>query len=388
MIEKNGNTGPDSLHFDEEVCERYVFGELSEDEQEEFETAYFNDDVFFDRFMAVKNELLDLYARGELDAEKLARMQPHFLATEPRMKRLAESGEFIRAVTAISDRKGVPKAVIEDKRQHSWVDSIVAFVTLPRLAGAIVLLVLISGGILVVDLWRPGNQGVDELAGDPRKDTGQAEVLVENLPSSNANQTVVTAKTSDPNVNTAPPSHDGRPGTLASSHQKGSERRRKNDKIKVVASSGIDHNSNTSVQTPRPVQDSQITLATVGRDDTEPDITLRAGSTRDISPGNTLTLRPDIDRGPARIGFLFNSEEYSKYIVTLSNVDGQLVSKKQFDKRSVVYQADGSKRATIVIPNPSRLTGTDYIVTLQGRTAQGKTETIEEYYFNLQRPSK
>ena len=68
MSEDNGNNGSGTLGFDEEMCVSYLLGELSENDQERFEAAYFADDVFFDRYMAVKNELLDLYSRGELDA--------------------------------------------------------------------------------------------------------------------------------------------------------------------------------------------------------------------------------------------------------------------------------------------------------------------------------
>jgi len=50
----------------EETCERYLLGELSEAEQERFEEAYFADDALFEQFQAVKDDLLDAYARDEL----------------------------------------------------------------------------------------------------------------------------------------------------------------------------------------------------------------------------------------------------------------------------------------------------------------------------------
>jgi hypothetical protein len=36
----------------EETCERYLLGELSEAEREQFEEAYFADDALFERFLA------------------------------------------------------------------------------------------------------------------------------------------------------------------------------------------------------------------------------------------------------------------------------------------------------------------------------------------------
>src|SRR5215203_3743533 len=84
--DNNGNSGGD--WFDDEMSERYLFGEMSAAEQEHFENAYFADDAFFERFMSVKNDLLDLYARGQLDEEKRRRMERTFLRTGPRRKRI------------------------------------------------------------------------------------------------------------------------------------------------------------------------------------------------------------------------------------------------------------------------------------------------------------
>src|SRR6187551_1497061 len=106
MSEHIGNNGSGTLGFDEEMCVSYLLGELSENDQERFEAAYFADDVFFDRYMAVKNELLDLYSRGELDAAKQEKVRKHFSATAPRRRQLADSQQFIDAVTSLSVKSG------------------------------------------------------------------------------------------------------------------------------------------------------------------------------------------------------------------------------------------------------------------------------------------
>src|SRR5687767_8742473 len=104
MTDSDKNGHRDRQHFDEVSGMRYLFGELSEAEQEEFEEAYFDDDAFFERFLAVKNDLLDLYARNELEPEIRTRMERSFLKTNPRRKQIAETKDFIRSVTAVSDR--------------------------------------------------------------------------------------------------------------------------------------------------------------------------------------------------------------------------------------------------------------------------------------------
>ena len=56
----------EQIHDYEEVCARYLLGELSEQEQAELEEGYFADDALFERFRAVKDDLIDAYARGDL----------------------------------------------------------------------------------------------------------------------------------------------------------------------------------------------------------------------------------------------------------------------------------------------------------------------------------
>src|SRR5688500_14824829 len=110
MSGTNGNGRSGNLPFDEGMCERYIFGELHDDEQERFEAAYFANDAFFNRFCAVKDELLDLYSRNELDPDRRRRLEPHFLSTPARRGRIDDSRNFVRSITVLSDRSS-PLAV-------------------------------------------------------------------------------------------------------------------------------------------------------------------------------------------------------------------------------------------------------------------------------------
>ena len=92
----------EDFHDYEDTCARYLLGELSEPEQAHFEESYFADDSLFERFRAVKDDLIDAYARGELSGRRRERFEQHFLASEPRQQRVEEARGFIRAVTAAS----------------------------------------------------------------------------------------------------------------------------------------------------------------------------------------------------------------------------------------------------------------------------------------------
>ncbi len=135
--------------FDDETCERYLLGELSEAEQAQFEEAYFADDALFERFLAVKDELLDAFARGELAEEKRKRFAQHFSATAPRRRQIDQAQEFIRAVSAVSVKatNDAPLSVTTSKKK--WRQSLADFFK-PRpfawqLALAAVLLIALGG---------------------------------------------------------------------------------------------------------------------------------------------------------------------------------------------------------------------------------------------------
>jgi hypothetical protein len=50
----------------QDVLERYLLGEVSDDERSEIEQGYFADDAFFDQLLDVQNDLVDSYVRGTL----------------------------------------------------------------------------------------------------------------------------------------------------------------------------------------------------------------------------------------------------------------------------------------------------------------------------------
>lgn len=385
MTEKNGNGATNGLRFDEEMCERYIFGELTEAEQERFEAAYFDDDVFFDRFMAVKTELLDLYSRGELDAGKRARMEPHFLATEPRRRRLAESGEFIRAVNAISDRDRAPKAAVAVAPEPSFFDSLARFFTLPRLAGAAVLLIAAIGGTFL--LSRSGQDGVmDEqvVQQPPAEVNRQSEIPPTSNSTNTGSPTSETEMTANPpDSNNATPQRPvrpkldvaGRPKTNRSTPLPREEIRPDPDR-KYAATDPPDRNDNTLT----------LTIATVGRD-ADSSITLRAGATRATGEGDTLTIPAGAKS--ASISLVFRGERYSKYIVTLTNVAGTEISRNDnYNNHHVEYLGDGSRRLNVWLDDTSRMTEKDYIVKIEGQDPGEAPETIEEYYFHVRRGTK
>ena len=376
MIEKNGNGAPSGLQFDEGMCERYLFGELTEAEQERFEAAYFDDDVFFDRFVAVKTELLDLYSRGELDAEKRSRMEPHFLETAPRRRRIAESGEFIQAVSAISDRSRSTKAAVAVVPEPSFFDSLARFFTVPRLASAAVLMIAAIGGIFL--LSRSGQE--EQVAQQPPAEVNRQVEIPAPL-----NSTNVESRPSEPDVATNPsPSNQDAPSNPSTSPR---------------SDVAIAPRTNTSTESPNKEiprdpdlkdvagdpRDKNDDVA-VGPPDVEPSITLNAGATRAVGAGNTLTI-PARARA-ANLNLVFRGEQYSTYTVTITNIAGTEIFRNRYGKRSVRDTSGGLRNLTLRLNDTSRLVEKDYIVKIEGQHPGKAPETIEEYYFHVRRAAK
>lgn len=156
MTETNGN-GNQNSGIDENACERYLFGEMNEFEQEEFESLYFADDIFFERFVAVKEDLLDLYSRGELPLNKRIRLESQFLRTKPRSEKIHETEEFIQNVTELSGRYSKSSAIpfgnplsLKEPETTSFLGSLYRSVRMPRFAVAVALLAVMSGSVWVV----------------------------------------------------------------------------------------------------------------------------------------------------------------------------------------------------------------------------------------------
>ncbi len=326
----------------EETCERYLLGELSDAEQAQLEEAYFADDALFERFLAVKDELLDAYARGELTEEKRARFAQHFRATEPRRQQIDEAQDLIRAATAAARKttaangeKTLPRTITRNVNA-SWRESVADMFRLRPLAwqsALVVLLLLILGGVWTLIRYRQRQQA--ELASSekakpqPPQATSPPVVAGNNAPS---------PFPTDSTANLEPP-----PGMNV---------------------------------TPRPTPKTPGTAAPQFSSAQIASLTLLPLVTRDISDENTLLLHPATRI--ARLRLVFRKNNYRSYSAKLTTLDDRQVWQNH------ALKADSSKSVTLQIA-PALFQQHDYLLTLSGRTAGGQLETVGEYYFHVVR---
>ncbi len=92
---------------------QYWLGELSPEAEQRLEDRYFADDDLFEQLLAVKEELFDAYARGELSEAERERFEQHLLQSPKGSEEL----EFARGFTGALDREIAENAAAPDSAE-------------------------------------------------------------------------------------------------------------------------------------------------------------------------------------------------------------------------------------------------------------------------------
>ena len=331
MPENNGHKPEGDLPFNDETCVSYLLGELSDAEQERFETAYFTDDAFFDRFMAVKTELLDLYARGELDPKQQEKVRTHFSATAPRAEQIAEASQFIGAVTDLSrkaDQRSAAPETEESSRPFAWFPKIGSLMW----AAAAILLFAAAG------LWWISTQGKVQQPVDV------AAVLPSPAPEAPRND--------DIGLKESP---------AVSEDQEDTELRPK-ENLPTVPRPDVNKLGDPKASAPAPLGPrSRLVLGMV--------------ATRDINEGNTLRVYSDTKSVSILVPV---GRSKSRFTATISTVDGNVHWRMNRAKPPVA----GKLSLDLF---PQTLKQSDYIITVNEVKPGGKTETVAEHFFHVAR---
>ena len=331
----------------EKACERYLLGELSEQEQAQLEEAYFANDARFESFLDVKHDLIDAYARGDLTGAKREQFEQHFLTSAPRRQLVDEAKEFIRAVSAASLNESRVRATRNASPRRAnvpWWRSISDFFTLRPLVfrgavAALVLFVLAGSWVLVRNLQRqPADREELEQAALRQKED---ELRRATVPPGNENSTGL-ANNEASNLNASKP-----PANSSEVPQPGP----------------VNNGS-------RPSSSGHVAS-----------ILLTPFSSRGDSRSNSVLLRPQTRAVRLQLGF--KGEDYSRYKVVLRTAEGEAV----FESGALKARTNATEKSVTLTLAPSILLRQDYVVTLNGITTEGKLEIIADYYFRAKRRS-
>lgn len=94
----------DRQSADDRLVRYLLGGDLTDAEQAAIEERYFSDDIYFDRLLAVEDDLIDSHVRGRLRGDAGSRFEKHFLAS----KRRREKWEAQRAITSFFRSRSEP----------------------------------------------------------------------------------------------------------------------------------------------------------------------------------------------------------------------------------------------------------------------------------------
>ncbi len=338
-------------HDYERACERYLLGELSEQEQSQLEEGYFENDARFERLLAVKHDLIDAYARGDLTGDKRERFERHFLASAARRQHVDEAKEFISAVSANSLNEAIVNVTSNASTESSdalWWRSIskhFAFHPLV-LRGAVVAIVLVAlagSWLLVRQVQQQRVEG----------DRPQHEEASRRPHEEKGGQTV------------APPVNENSP-ELARNNATNLSNNRQPANSTIVPQPGTVNKQST--------QPSSAQVASVF---------LVPFSSRGDSDSNSLLLRPDTRA--VRLHLALKGDDYRRYDVVMRTLEGEQV----FHRRVRKARSSAAGKSVTLTLDPAVFRRQDYIATLNGLTAEGKLETIGDYYFRVERsPTK
>jgi hypothetical protein len=328
----------DQNHDYEHTCTRYLLGELTDAEQAQFEEAYFVDDLLFERFLAVKDDLVDSYARHELAGRERERFEQHFLANQPRRERVSDAREFIRVVSALPSKAPektakTPKRDLGTARWQSFLQPFAPGRLVTQGALAALLLLAIAGSLVLIRRVQRerGELQKESVARNQKEEKNRSEV------GPAPRSSVTTGGQRDSVVNSQPT-----PTAKTESPLQTTKRQSPPLPVHVASLSLMPFSSRETDSTP---------------------ISLRLG------PGTSLV----------RLSLIFKDDDYRSYDITMRTVAGEQVMHR---RELQAHTGAVGKRVTLTM-NPSIFRGQDYLITLMGLTPAGKLEAINDYYLRV-----
>ena len=122
---------------------QYWLGELSPEAERRLEDRYFTDDDLFEQLLAVREELFDAYARGELSEADRARFEQHLLQSPEDREELDFARRFAGALDSDAAGNAAAPDPAESPARGSWW-------SFPRLVWVLGCAALLAGAVWLV----------------------------------------------------------------------------------------------------------------------------------------------------------------------------------------------------------------------------------------------
>ena len=321
----------------EKLIERYLLGDLSEEQQIEIEDRAFEDPELVATITAVENDLIDEYVREDLSEADRRKFESRFLASASRRQRL----EFAKAFVKVGARAVAPeKTLTQPSPAWSWRESLYAFISglnpATRFATvAVMLLILIGAAWLLLQSIQMRRQ--------------LTQLQAENQTRENARRTLEQQ--------------------IEAEHKRNEElnaRRNQENQQREQSNQSPPQLNQTEEPTPaRPVIAS---------------LTLLPGISRGGGAKPNLVLTDDTRQVRLNVG-IDPEEQYKIFTAELRTVAGNQV----WSSRNLTAKSRGKARAVGLTLPASVLKSGEYELRLSGLKEGGGSEDVGFYYFGVKK---
>ncbi len=349
------------------LINRYLLGELSEDELALVEERYFADENFFAQVLDAENSIVDSYVSGSFSAAERGKFEKQFLTTPQRRQKIKFAQSLNKAITEVQTNAAANAIAFENKRtivnrENSWWQSLAGFFNIqsPALAfgTAAVLLMIVGAGLFVV-LQRGSNST------DIAKQSSQMNkrALSENdLQSNIDNNTLNTNEVTDTNASPQKPVNTQT--KQQSDGQKPRNEKQSGEPVERPEKQADNDNSRSEKSSSPP----QLVVAT---------FVLIPGLVRGEDGKRTeITISPRANQ--IRLQLNLEEDLYPRYRAVLQNPDGTEVWKIRLPQ----MKKKKGKSVTLLVPAKVLSKG-DYTMVLKGETKEREIENVSEYPFSI-----
>jgi hypothetical protein len=315
----------------ETTLRRYLLAALPDDQREQIEAAYLSNDGAFEQLQIAEDDLIDAYVYGDLDAEDRERFEHAFLTSQRRRERLALASALRREAEAAGLSAPAARAAGQlDDVGSSWASRLVGWVSAPSVPRWAFLSAALA--VVATASWL----GLREL--QLRESIGRLQTDRSRL----AQETVSLRERLE--------AESRRADSLASRLERA-----------AAAQPGAQAASPSS-----------SLIAS---------FLLSPGLVRGASNRNAVQLTGDT--ALVRLLLELDSDSHPRYRPVLETASGDEV----WRARPLAARSSGNGSVIVTLDLPSTLlTDGDYVLTLSGIAANGRSDDVADYAFRVTRP--
>ena len=332
----------------------YLLGDVSIGERELLEAEYFSDDEAFQKMLSAEDDLIDAYARGELSTEHRQLFEKRFLNSAEGRERLQFARMLAGAVAeeqsvVVSEPEPIPlePVLIPDRQPGFWAT---LWNRSPALSFAVIILaiVLIGGNTALLVERRNTRNEMEALRAERDRLNQQAAALKTTVESEQArsNQSAEQIRTLQEQL-----------AQVSGQRPKESPAKSPENKTNPITEQSDPRFRDTIAQN-RPSE-----------------FTVYPGTLRGTGGRNNFTL-PKAAQFVSLKLVVENRDAAKSYNVAIETADGARV--KSFDVEATSANVINLPRVAA-----SELPSGVYVITLQGKQADGSFRKIADYAFNL-----